>query len=69
MLDTPDPVMNRMFAFAKLRGAESIYRTKGGLMHGPGGEAYYAAVWANDQAEYINPFFPFLGYDIGNESA
>lgn len=69
VLDTPDPVLNRMFAFAKLRGAESIYRTKGGLMHGPGGEAYYAAVWANDQAEYINPFFPFLGYAIGNESA
>ena len=69
VLDTPDPVLNQMFAFAKLRGAESIYRTKGGLMHGPGGEAYYAAVWANDQAEYINPFFPFLGYDIGNESA
>lgn len=69
VLETPDPVLNRMFAFAKLRGAESIYRTKGGLMHGPGGEAYYAAVWANDQAEYINPFFPFLGYEIGNESA
>ncbi|MEY8721459.1 hypothetical protein AALN73_09860 [Bacteroides stercorirosoris] len=69
VLDTPDPVLNRMFAFAKLRGAESIYRTKGGLMHGPGGEAYYAAVWANDQAEYINPFFPFLGYETGNQSA
>lgn len=69
VLDTPDPVLNRMFAFAKLRGAESIYRTKGGLMHGPGGEAYYAAVWANDQAEYINPFFPFLGYEVGNQSA
>ncbi len=69
VLDTPDPVLNRMFAFAKLRGAESIYRTKGGLMHGPGGEAYYAAIWANDQAEYINPFFPYLGYEIGNESA
>lgn len=69
VLETPDPVLNRMFAFAKLRGAESIYRTKGGLMHSPGGEAYYAAVWANDQAEYINPFFPFLGYEIGDESA
>lgn len=68
-LDTPDPVLNRMFAFAKLRAAESIYLTRGGLMHGPGGEAYYAAVWANDQAEYINPFFPFLGYETGNESA
>ena len=30
-------------------------------MHGPGGEAYYAAIWANDQAEYVNPFFLFLG--------
>lgn len=69
VLDTPDPVLNRMFAFAKIRGAESIYRTKGGLMHGPGGEAYYAAIWANDQAEYINPFFPFLGYGVANESA
>ena len=23
--------------------------------------SYYAAIWANDQAEYANPFFPFLG--------
>lgn len=69
VLDTPDTVLNRMFAFAKLRGSESIYKTKGGFMHGPGGEAYYAAIWANDQAEYINPFFPFLGYSVGNESA
>lgn len=69
VLDTPDPVLNTMFKYAKIRGAESIYNTKGGLMHGPGGEAYYAAIWANDQAEYINPFFPFLGYEIGNASA
>lgn len=69
ILDTPDKTLNTMFAFAKLRAAESIYNTKGGLMHGPGGEAYYAAIWANDQAEYINPFFPFLGYDIGEQSA
>ncbi|MDR3218729.1 MAG: GH36 C-terminal domain-containing protein [Dysgonamonadaceae bacterium] len=69
VLETPDPVLNTTFAFAKVRGSESIYQTKGGLMHGPGGEAYYAAIWANDQAEYINPFFPFLGYDTGNESA
>ena len=53
----------------KIRGAESIYDTKGGLMHGPGGESYYAAIWANDQAEYINPFFPYLGYEVGNRSA
>lgn len=69
VLKTPDPVINTMFAFAKIRGSESIYDTAGGLLHGPGGESYYAAIWANDQAEYINPFFPFLGYDKGNESA
>lgn len=68
ILETPDPVVNTMFAFAKIRGAESIYDTKGGLMHGPGGESYYAAIWANDQAEYINPFFPYLGYEAGNGS-
>lgn len=69
ILETPDPVVNTMFAFAKIRGAESIYDTKGGLMHGPGGESYYAAIWANDQTEYINPFFPYLGYGAGNGSA
>lgn len=38
-------------------------------MHSPGGQAYYAAIWANDQAEYIGPFFPFLGYEIGNKAS
>ena len=69
VLDTPDDVIDREFRFAKIRASESIYKTKGGFMHGPGGESYYAAIWANDQAEYINPFFPFLGYSVGNESA
>ena len=68
-LETPDPVLNTMFDFAKLRGTESIYNTKAGLMHGPGGLRYYAAIWANDQAEYINPFFAFLGDETGNKSA
>jgi len=68
-LETPDTVLNTAFAFAKIRAAESIYNTKGGYLHGPGGLRYYAAIWANDQAEYINPFFAFLGYDIGNKSA
>lgn len=69
ILETPDPVINRMFAFSKIRACESIYETKGGPMHGPGGESYYAAIWANDQAEYINPYFPFTGYAYGNASA
>jgi hypothetical protein len=68
-LETPDAVLNTAFAFAKIRAAESIYKTKGGYLHGPGGLRYYAAIWANDQAEYVNPFFAFLGYDIGNKSA
>ena len=69
VLETPDPVLDREFRFAKIRASESIYKTAGGYMHGPGGESYYAAIWANDQAEYVNPFFPFLGYGKGNESA
>lgn len=68
-LQTPDEVINRMFAFSKVRACESIYETAGGPMHGPGGESYYAAIWANDQAEYINPYFPFTGYAYGNASA
>lgn len=69
VLETPDEVIDRMFAFSKIRACESIYETQGGPMHGPGGESYYAAIWANDQAEYINPYFPFTGYDYGNASA
>ncbi len=69
VLETPDAVLNRAFAFAKIRTAESVYETKGGLMHGPGGGSYYAAIWANDQAEYANPFFPFLGDATANASA
>jgi hypothetical protein len=68
VLETPDEVINREFAFSKIRASESIYRTAGGLMHGPGGESYYAAIWANDESEYVAPFFPFLGYEIGNEA-
>lgn len=69
VLETPDAVINKMMDFAKVRACESIYATKGGPLHGPGGESYYAAIWANDQAEYVNPFFPFTGYEYGNESA
>ena len=69
VLECPDPVLSRAFAFCKIRAAESIFATKGGLMHGPGGGAYYAAIWANDQAEYAGPFFPFLGDPGGNEAS
>lgn len=69
ILETPDETINRMFAFSKIRASESIYQTACGPMHGPGGESYYAAIWANDQAEYVSPFFPYEGYNYGNASA
>ena len=65
----PDETIQTLFAMSKIRASESIFLTQNGLMHAPGGESYYAAMWCNDQAEYVNPFFPFLGYDKGNESA
>ncbi|HEY2015095.1 MAG TPA: hypothetical protein VGH38_16415 [Bryobacteraceae bacterium] len=68
-LETPDTIFNTAFSFAKIRTTESIFETKGGLMHGPGGGAYYAAIWANDQAEYADPFFPFLGDAVANQAA
>ena len=69
VLETPDTIINTMFRYAKIRTSESIFKTGGGYMHAPGGESYYAGIWANDQAEYVNPFFPYLGYWRGNESA
>lgn len=68
-LETPDTAVNCMFALSKIRACESIYATKNGPMHGPGGERYYAAIWANDQPEYTGPYFPFTGYDYADESA
>ena len=65
----PDNTITTLFEMSKIRASESIFQTQNGLMHAPGGESYYAAMWCNDQAEYVNPFFPFLGYGKGNESA
>ena len=32
VLETPNDVINTMFSFAKIRGSESIFDTKGGYM-------------------------------------
>lgn len=69
IFESPDQILNNAFSFAKIRASESIYQTRGGPMHGPGGTRYYAAIWANDQAEYVGPFFPYLGYDYGNDAS
>lgn len=68
-LNTPDTILNTAFNFAKIRAIESIFDTKAGLLHAPGGLAYYAAIWANDQAEYANPFFAFTGDEGAVKSA
>jgi len=68
-LETPDSILNTAFAFAKIRATESIFKTKRGYLHSPGGLEYYAAIWANDQAEYVSPYFAFSGDSIGTLSA
>lgn len=69
ILETPNPTLNTLFEFSKIRASESIFESKLGLIHSPGGGRYYVGIWANDQAEYVSPFFPYLGYGAGNESA
>ena len=67
-LETPDPVLNLEFTFAKIRTAESVFETKVGLLHSPGGGRYYGGIWCNDQVEYSAPFFPYLGYPTVTEA-
>lgn len=70
LLDTGDKEVDQLFAFSKLRASENVLATRGGLMHAPGGfNKYLAALWCNDQNEYVSPFFPFLADPAGNESA
>ncbi len=65
VLECPDESVNTEFAFSKLRISESVFDTLRGPMHCPGGQAYYAAVWANDEAEYAAPYFGFSGFSGG----
>ncbi|MGN0457969.1 MAG: hypothetical protein ACI4IL_03225 [Eubacterium sp.] len=68
-ITTPCDTINREIQFAKIRASESIFMTKNGLMHSPGGGNYYAALWTNDQCEYANPMFAYLGYDVAQEQS
>jgi len=68
-LETPEPELDRAFSFCKLRVAEAINSTRNGMMLAPGGLAYYAAAWCNDNVEYAGPFFPFLGDRIANQAS
>ena len=63
-LTTGNDVLDTMYHFAKIRAGESIFRTRGGDIHCPGGTSYYAAVWCNDQAEYAGPWQAWTGDEI-----
>lgn len=67
-LTTGNDCLDTAFAFAKIRAGESLYRTRGGLVHSPGGGRYYAAVWCNDQCEYVTPWFAFTGDEKQREA-
>ena len=69
VLDTGNAEIDTAFHFAKLRAGESIFATRGGLMHSPGGGAYYAATWCNDQVEYAGPWFAFTGDETALEAS
>lgn len=60
-LDTGNKILDTMFRFAKMRAGESVFDTKFGLIHSPGGYSYYAATWCNDQVEYSGPYFAYTG--------
>ncbi len=60
-IDTGNDVLDTMFTLAKIRAGESVFRTKYGLMHSPGGYSYYAATWCNDEVEYAGPYFAYTG--------
>jgi hypothetical protein len=68
-LECPDPVLETLFDFSKLRACESIIETGHGPMHAPGGQDYYDALWANDSVEYVAPFHPFTGNAYANAAS
>jgi len=57
VLKTGNEELDTFMRFAKLRAGESIFETLTGKYHSPGGHAYYAATWCNDQIEYAGPHF------------
>lgn len=66
---TPERQFDEMARFCKIRASESIFATPNGLMHSPGGGNFYGAMWTNDECEYVNPLFAYLGYDKAREQS
>ncbi len=68
-LATGNKELDVMFRFSKLRAGESIFETLTGKYHSPGGQAYYAATWCNDQVEYAGPHFAMTGDAVAIEAS
>lgn len=68
-LDTGNELVDMMYKFSKTRAGESIFSTKGGVLHSPGGKRYYAATWCNDQVEYAGPWFAFTDDTIATHAS
>ncbi len=69
VLETDNPELDLMTRFAKLRAGESIFETLSGKYQSPGGQTYYAAIWCNDQAEYVGPHAAMTGDKVSIEAA
>ena len=69
VLETGDPLYDTAFRLAKIRAGESVFRTRGGVVHSPGGGTYYAATWCNDQIEYAGPWQAMTGDALSLEAA
>ena len=69
VLETGIPELDTLFHFCKIRAAESVFMTRRGLVHSPGGGPYYAASWCNDQVEYAGPWFAFTGDAVALEGS
>ncbi len=69
VLDSGCEELDIMTRLAKLRAGESIFDTITGKYHSPGGCAYYAATWCNDQIEYAGPHFSMTGDAVAIEAS
>ncbi len=69
VLDSGCEELDTMTRLAKLRAGESIFDTITGKYHSPGGCAYYAATWCNDQIEYAGPHFSMTGDAVAIEAS
>ena len=61
ILESGNAELDVMTRLSKLRAGESIFETLTGKYHSPGGHAYYAAIWCNDEIEYAGPHFAMTG--------